>query len=293
MGYILDYTGSEVQDLLDKIRDLMDNIGDYPKKDYLSTNYYNKHQVDSLLDNISTGDVDLTNYTTKTYISTNYYSKVQIDSLLDNVSSGSIDLTNYATKPYVTNYVSTMLPNYNYTINMIGANETPSVTKTGTYPNFTFTFNIPRGTSSSGEVDPPSVEEPTGEPRMWVGWIPYDATGRAGFNTPEQIGAGMTKSVIQFGLDNRSLIEMDPTTLGKTSTGIVAEAGFICVIYPASSNYTVSLDNGIGGKIQFEDNVTGLFSQNGLSITQQINGISYRVSGTYATISGERFIYVD
>lgn len=211
-------------------------------------------------------------------------------------------------------YTNAIEPNFTYKIIMIGPDQSPSVTTTGAYPDLVFTFMIPKGgASSSGSQE--------GVERMWFGWIPFDQTAydqmynsdgdptgvviapenRMGFVSTDEISPeGINKQVIQYGLNYGSLAELDPQVLDKTSTGAfnpdakyAEDASYVCCIYPKSKNYVVSLDDGIGNKVPFADDVTGYYSQNGAEITNQIDGVTYCMSGTYITNSGERFMYVD
>ena len=198
------------------------------------------------------------------------------------------DLSEYAKKTEVP-----AQPNFTYKINIVASGQRPSVTTTGTYPNLIITFNIPQGTSgSSGGSDKP-VD--TGTPRMWYGWIPYDETGAAGFSTPEEIGAGMTKSVIQFGLDNGTLIEDDPHGFdSKQSLGSVPVDAFICCIVPVASNIVSYLDNA-GEKLHFGtlDPEVYFCPAEGLEITNPIDGVYYKIYGFMSSTGGLRAIWID
>lgn len=172
-------------------------------------------------------------------------------------------------------------PNFEFKINLIKSEEEANVVTSGTYPNMTFTLNIP-----SCLVKDPATE------KMWIGYIPYDSTGVAGISSLDQIGSGITMKEIQFGLDAGTMQELEPQTLGKTSTGIVPESCYICCVFPKSSGYTVTIDNGIGGKETFADN-HGQYPVNNLELDNQIDGFDYLVSGFLTSMEGERFLYVD
>ena len=170
-------------------------------------------------------------------------------------------------------------PNSTYKINIVASNQQPSVTTTGTYPNLIITFNIPQGTGeSSGGSDKP-VD--TGVPRMWYGWIPFDETGATGFSTEEEIGAGMTKTVIQYGLNNGSLTETDPKGFSsKIALGTVPASAFICCIAPVASNVVSYFDNA-GEKLHFGtlDPEVYFCPAEGLEITNPIDGVYYKIYG--------------
>ena len=198
------------------------------------------------------------------------------------------DLSEYAKKTEVP-----AQPNFTYQINMVASDQQPSVTTTGTYPDLVITFNIPQGAGgSTGGSDKP-VD--TGTPRMWYGWIPYDETGATGFSTEQEIGAGMTKSVIQFGLDNGTLIEDDPHGFdSKQSLGSVPENAFICCIVPVASNIVSYLDNS-GEKLHFGtlDPEVYFCPAEGLEITNPIDGVYYKLYGFMSTTGCLRAIWID
>lgn len=183
-------------------------------------------------------------------------------------------------------------PNFTYQINMVASDQQPSVTTTGTYPDLVITFNIPEGAGGgTGGSDTP-VD--TGTPRMWYGSIPYDESGAAGFNVEEQIGTGVTKEVIQFGINAGTFIEADPQVLGKTRINGVLGGDYLCVIVPANSNYVATIDDGFGGKTSFATyGGTDNFNVNGETLTNQIDGVSYKIYGVSIPTDGFYDIYVD
>ena len=184
-------------------------------------------------------------------------------------------------------------PNFTYKINIVASNQQPSVITTGTYPNLIITFNIPQGTGeSSGGSDKP-VD--TGVPRMWYGWIPFDETGATGFSTEEEIGAGMTKTVIQYGLNNGSLTETDPKGFSsKIALGTVPADAFICCIAPVASNVVSYFDNA-GEKLHFGtlNPDVYFFPVEGLEITNPIDGVYYKLYGFMASGGSLRYIWIE
>ena len=198
------------------------------------------------------------------------------------------DLSEYAKKTEVP-----AQPNFTYKINIVASGQQPSVITTGTYPNLIITFNIPQGTGeSSGGSDKP-VD--TGVPRMWYGWIPFDETGATGFSTEEEIGAGMTKTVIQYGLNNGSLTETDPKGFSsKIALGTVPASAFICCIAPVASNVVSYFDNA-GEKLHFGtlNPDVYFFPVEGLEITNPIDGVYYKLYGFMASGGGLRYIWIE
>lgn len=183
--------------------------------------------------------------------------------------------------------------NFTYQINMVASDQQPSVETTGTYPDLIITFNIPQGVGEgTGGSDKP-VD--TGTPRMWYGWIPYDESGVAGYSTPEEIGTGMTKTVIQFGLDNGTLTENDPHGFdSKLELGSVPENAFICCIVPVASNVVSYYDNA-GAKVRFStlDPEDYPCSAEGLEITDPIDGVYYKIYGFMTILGALRAIWIE
>ena len=93
------------------------------------------------------------------------------------------------------------------------------------------------------------------------------------------------------GVSDGKLTKEAPKTMGKTSMGEAkdtAQYDYIIVAVPTSKNYTVTKDNGFGGKMEFDEETAGA---NGIDIT--INGISYKLYGEILLAQAELFIYVD
>lgn len=194
--------------------------------------------------------------------------------------------------------------NFTYQINMIASDQQPSVTTTGTYPDLIITFNIPQGTGEgTGGSDKP-VD--TGTPRMWYGWIPFDQASydieeaggtvetKTGYTTPEEIGTGMTKTVIQFGLDNGSLTETDPKGFSsKIALGSVPADAFLCCVVPVASNVVAYYDNA-GEKLHFGtlNPEVYFFPAEGLEITNPIDGVYYKLYGFALTAGGLEYMWI-
>ena len=182
--------------------------------------------------------------------------------------------------------------NFTYQINMVASDVPASVETSGTYPDLIITFNIPQGTGGSTGGNDGPVD--TGTPRMWYGSIPYDESGAAGFNAEEQIGVGVTKEIIQFGINAKTLAETDPQVLGKTRVYVTTEGDYMCVIVPDSSNYVATIDDGFGGKVSFATYGGGdNFNINGETLTNQIDGVSYKIYALAPVLKGDYYIYID
>ena len=253
-----------------------------------------KADIESIKEDIENLDVDngntnvnLEEYAKKTEIPTKTSQLTNDSNFLTSVPSQYITeselnttLSNYAKKSEVPQQ-----PNFTFKINMVNEGQEATVVTSGTYPNMTFTFNIPQGMSSGGEVEP-IVE------KMWIGYLPYDPDGVVGIDSLDVIGAGLTKKYIDGAVQGGTLKEVEVSTYGKTSVGIVPESAYICCIYPASQNFTVTIDNGLGGKETINEKY-GDYPVNDVPLNNQIDGVSYKVTGFLTTMSGERFLYVD
>ena len=242
-----------------------------------------------------------------TSIPSEYVTEQEMNEAIANISSGgNVDLSGYATKDelntkanisdiptaieaYVTTHRDelkgdtgaagrdgTNAVNPNFTIGNVIELEKgnpPTVTISGTYPNLVLNFGIP-------------TKEPTAVEYMYYGRLPIaDVGGRV-----IQYNA-ITEAMILKGVTDGKLTKSTPKTLGKTSLGLAsttARGDYQIVIVPASNNYTVTKDNGLGGKTVFDEETSGA---NGIDIT--INTIPCKLYGEMLTAQGETFIYVD
>ena len=149
----------------------------------------------------------------------------------------------------------------------------PTVTISGTYPNLVLNFGIP-------------TKEPTAVVYMYYGRLPIaDVGGRViPYNN-------ITENMILKGVTDGKLTKSAPHTLGKTSLGKysqTARGDYQIVIVPAANGFTVTKDNGLGGKTRFDEDTSGA---NGIDIT--INTIPCKLYGEMLTAQGETFIYID
>ena len=101
----------------------------------------------------------------------------------------------------------------------------------------------------------------------------------------------ITENMILKGVTDGKLTKSAPHTLKKESLGLAtttAEGDYIVVAVPASKEYAVTRDNGIGGKVTFDEETSGA---NGIDIN--INGITYKLYGMILLTQAEIFIYID
>ena len=177
-------------------------------------------------------------------------------------------------------------PNFSIgTVTTLDAGSQATVTLTGTYPNLVLSFGIPRGADGSGG----GTEEPVDTtPYMYYGRLSFQDVGGTNSVIPY---SQITEAMINKGVSDGKLTKEAPQTKGKTSLGLyndTAEFDYTIVAVPTSKNYTVTKDNGFGGKMEFDEETAGA---NGIDIT--INGISYKLYGEILLAQAELFIYVD
>lgn len=123
-------------------------------------------------------------------------------------------------------------------------------------------------------------------PYMYYGRLPIaDVGGRV-----IQYNA-ITEAMILKGATDGKLTKSTPSTLEKTSLGLyndTAMGDYQIVVVPTAKNYTVTKDNGIGGKVPFSEETAGA---NGIDIT--INTVPCKLYGEMLIAQGETFIYID
>lgn len=127
-----------------------------------------------------------------------------------------------------------------------------------------------------------------------VDTTPYMYYGRLSF---QDVGgriipySQITEAMIKKGVADGKLTKTTPKTMGKTSMGEIdetAEGDYIVVLVPSAKNYTVTKDNGIGGKMAFDEDTAGA---NGVDIT--INNVACKLYGEMLISQGQYYIYVD
>ena len=167
-------------------------------------------------------------------------------------------------------------PNFTIgTVTTLNSDQNATVTISGTFPNLVLNFGIPRGKDSTSTTP----TEPT--EYMYYGRLTLDEVGGRPIsynqitNTMITTGANVTKTT--------------PKTMGKTGFGVGNTYDHLIVVVPASKGYTVTKDNGFGGKVPFDEDLFG--SSNG--IPMNINGVNYLLYGEAMTAAGQLFFYID
>lgn len=166
--------------------------------------------------------------------------------------------------------------NPNFTIGVVTELEKgnpPTVTISGTYPNLVLNFGIP-------------TKEPTAVAYMYYGRLSIEDVG--GRVIPYN---NITEAMILKGVTDGKLTKATPHTLKKESLGKysqTARGDYQIVIVPAANGFTVTKDNGIGGKSIFDEETSGA---NGIDII--VNSVPCKLYGEMLIAQGETFIYVD
>ena len=168
-------------------------------------------------------------------------------------------------------------PNFTIgTVTTLEPNESPTVTLSGTYPNLVLNFGIPRGAGQT--VDTTEY--------MYYGRLSVEDVGGRVIQYNE-----ITENMILKGVEDGKLTKSTPSTLGKTSLGLYTETAngdYQIVVVPTAKNYKVTKDNGLGGKVPFDEAISGA---NGIDIT--INTVPCKLYGEMLSAQGETFIYID
>ena len=123
-------------------------------------------------------------------------------------------------------------------------------------------------------------------PYMYYGRLSFQDVGSRVIQFNE-----ITEAMILKGATDGKLTKSTPHTLGKTSLGSyndTAESDYQIVVVPTANNYTVTKDNGLGGKTVFDEETAGA---NGIDIT--INTVPCKLYGEILIAQGETFIYID
>ena len=100
--------------------------------------------------------------------------------------------------------------------------------------------------------------------------------------------SGITESMIKNGaaMNKVPCSTLVKKSMGKETTTMAYD--YIVVAVPKAKNYTVTMDNGIGVKVQFNERYAGA---NGLDI--KIDNIDYLLYGVTILSQAEIFIYID
>ena len=153
-----------------------------------------------------------------------------------------------------------------------------------TLPSFSFEINESINPYWTDEDEPIIPEEPI-EEDLYMYYGRVSAEERGGRELPY---SGITESMIKNGA---AMNKVYCSTLGRTSMGketTTMAYDYIVIAVPKAKNYTVTMDNGMGRKVSFNERYSGA---NGLDI--KIDNIDYLLYGVTILSQAEIFIYID
>lgn len=232
----------------------------------------------------------------------NTYGEIVLDKsalTIDENATGTIQVK-LSTAPSVNQNISIILSNGNASIDKATLTFTPS--NYNTYQTITVTGTHLAGNFNNNQCVLTFKSKKTVATKtctVTVNNIDVDTThymyyGRLSF---QDVGSKViqfneiTEAMVLKGVADGKLTKSTPHTLGKTSLGLAsttAESDYQIVIVPAANKYTVTKDNGLGGKTVFDEETAGA---NGIDIT--INTVPCKLYGEILIAQGETFIYVD
>ena len=164
------------------------------------------------------------------------------------------------------------------TVTTLNPDQNATVTISGTFPNLVLNFGIPRGKDSTSTTPSTPTEY------MYYGRLPIaDVGGRV-----IQYNA-ITEAMILKGAADGKLTKSTPHTLKKESLGKYSQTAvgdYQIIVVPTAENYTVTKDNGLGGKSPFDEETSGA---NGIDII--VNSVPCKLYGEILIAQGETFIY--
>ena len=231
----------------------------------------------------------------------NTYGNIVLDktSITINENAEATLQVKLASAPTANQTVAIKTSNGNATVNKTSLSFTTSnwntyqsVTITGTHlasnfnaNNCVLTFSSKKVADKTITVTVNNIDTDT-TPYMYYGRLPIaDVGGRV-----IQYNA-ITEAMILKGAADGKLTKSTPHVLGKTSLGLAsttANGDYQIIVVPAAKKYTVTKDNGFGGKVPFDEDISGA---NGIDIT--INTVSCKLYGEMLSAQGETFIYID
>ena len=228
----------------------------------------------------------------------NTYGNIVLDktSITTNENATATLQVKLASAPTANQTVAIKTSNGNATVNKTSLSFTTSnwntyqsITITGTHLASNFNANNCVLTFSSKKVADKTITVTVNNidvdttPYMWYGRLSIAEVG--GRIIPySQITAAMITG-------SSNLTKTTPKTLGKTHLGLAsetAEGDYQVIVVPKAKNYTVTKDDGFGGKVPFDEDTAGA---NGIDIT--INTVAYKLYGEILNAQGTTYIYVD
>lgn len=231
----------------------------------------------------------------------NTYGNIVLDktSITINENATATLQVKLASAPTANQTVKVKTSNGNATVNKTSLSFTTSnwntyqsITITGTHLASNFNANNCVLTFSSKKVADKTITVTVNN--IDVDTTPYMYYGRLSF---QDVGgkiipySQITEAMIKKGVTDGKLTKTTPKTMGKTSLGEFAETAegdYIVILVPTAKNYTVTKDNGIGGKVGWAEDTAGA---NGVDIT--INNVPCKLYGEALLSQGKYYFYID
>ena len=121
----------------------------------------------------------------------------------------------------------------------------------------------------------------TASGKMYYGYIPYEVSGVIDNYTE------ITKDMITR--SGKTVVSTNAERIGKVSVGNVPVGALVIVAIPAIYKFTVTKDNGLGGKVAFRtDDVVGA---NGADVV--FDDTQYKIYGEMLLTDGKLFVHID
>ena len=121
----------------------------------------------------------------------------------------------------------------------------------------------------------------TASDKMYYGYIPYEVSGVIDNYTE------ITKDMITR--SGKTVVSANAERVGKVSVGNVPVGALVIVAIPAIYKFTVTKDNGLGGKVAFRTD--GVVGANGADVV--FDETQYKIYGEMLLTDGELFVHID
>jgi hypothetical protein len=123
--------------------------------------------------------------------------------------------------------------------------------------------------------------------------LPEGALIRCGY-IPLEVHNGLCSSyeeiTVELMQDERNVMEeLEPKSIGEISLGDIPDFALIVVLVPEAAELRVTKNNGMGSRVEFDE--TSVAGANGIPFV--MDDIAYLLYGEFASISGERKIFID
>ena len=121
----------------------------------------------------------------------------------------------------------------------------------------------------------------TASDKMYYGYIPYEVSGVIDNYTE------ITKDMITR--SGKTVTAANAERVGKVSVGNVPVGALVIVAIPAIYKFSVTKDNGLGGKVAFRTD--GVVGANGADVV--FDDTQYKIYGEMLLTDGELFVHID